>query len=100
MLLRSWSYVLTLAILTIFAQSSDVLDLNLANFEKITKVASGHSTGDWLVKVHLTHPNRKVLLATLIGCGKLHFVLHDNYLTTIERILIVIYRFSVLCSVV
>ena len=30
---------------------SNVLDLDLANFEKLTKVASGHTTGDWLVKV-------------------------------------------------
>ena len=28
-----------------------VLDLDLSNFEKITQVASGHATGDWLVKV-------------------------------------------------
>lgn len=28
-----------------------VLDLDLSNFERITKVASGHTTGDWLVKV-------------------------------------------------
>lgn len=28
-----------------------MLDLDLSNFEKITQVASGHATGDWLVKV-------------------------------------------------
>lgn len=30
---------------------AQVLDLDLSNFERITKVASGHTTGDWLVKV-------------------------------------------------
>ena len=30
---------------------SYVLDLDIANFEKLTKVATGHTTGDWLVKV-------------------------------------------------
>ena len=28
-----------------------VLDLDLSNFERVTQVASGHTTGDWLVKV-------------------------------------------------
>ena len=37
---------------------SDVLDLDLANFEKLTKVASGHTTGDWLVKVLLRLSDR------------------------------------------
>jgi hypothetical protein len=51
MFLRSCTCVLIYAILMASTYSSDVLDLNLANFEKITKVASGHTTGDWLVKV-------------------------------------------------
>lgn len=41
---------------------SDVLDLDLANFERLTKVASGHTTGDWLVKVLYGIPNRHVYL--------------------------------------
>jgi hypothetical protein len=32
---------------------SNVIDLDNMNFEKLTQVASGHSTGDWLVKVRI-----------------------------------------------
>ena len=36
---------------------SYVLDLDVANFEKLTKVATGHTTGDWLVKVRQRSQN-------------------------------------------
>ena len=49
MVLLNLCLVIILSITAI--NGSEVLDLNLSNFEKLTKVATGHTTGDWLVKV-------------------------------------------------
>lgn len=33
------------------SKCSEVVDLNTANFEHLTQASTGHTTGDWLVKV-------------------------------------------------
>lgn len=40
-----------MAFLALSVYCSEVVELNNSNFEKITQASSGHTTGDWLVKV-------------------------------------------------
>ena len=58
MVVRLCCLLMVFVILIARISCSDVLDLDLANFEKLTKVASGHTTGDWLVKVLSRIPDR------------------------------------------
>jgi hypothetical protein len=39
------------AFLALSVHCSEVVELDNSNFEKITQPSSGHTTGDWLVKV-------------------------------------------------
>jgi hypothetical protein len=45
-------FLITALVLNI-VQCSEVVELNTANFEHLTQASTGHTTGDWLVKVNL-----------------------------------------------
>lgn len=51
MAIRSCLWYVAVSLLLSVSKCSEVVDLNTANFEHLTQASTGHTTGDWLVKV-------------------------------------------------
>ena len=52
MALQSLFFIVICSLLARFSNSSEVVDLDNSNFEHLTQASTGHTTGDWLVKVY------------------------------------------------
>ena len=48
---KSFFIFILCSLLAAVASSSEVVDLDTTNFEHLTQASTGHTTGDWLVKV-------------------------------------------------